>query len=180
MQRLNNYVNGIGPPRLYEHDNCQAPRIKKAREYVSRCEPASIVEFGCGTGDICGPWGFLVHGIDANPESLAIARARYPLGNWNNDSTPHLCDVIVLCEVLEHLEDPAGLVRKWLPRAKNSVISHPLNESLNSPLSGGEHQWSISEKDFDGWFEIGGHELVEKEQFQMGAYTIIIGRGRRT
>lgn len=91
--------------------------------------------------------------------------------------TPCEPDVVVLCEVLEHLPDPARVVQQWLPWSKASVISHPLDEEENCGLSAGDHQWSFSEQDFKSWFELGGHRLVHQEIFQMGGYKIIMGMG---
>lgn len=80
----------------------------------------------------------------------------------------------------EHLEDPTTLVRKWLPKCKAAVISHPLDEPLDSMLAAGDHCWSFSEADLLGWFAIGGYnEIRECATFSMGQYKIGIARGLR-
>lgn len=174
--------------RVYEGDPNQSIRILKARDYVSSC-PGSIVELGCGTGDICGPFAKErdVRGYDCSPAALCEARGRFPKGNFYQaeiDSLrPRLGGTIVMCEFLEHVNDPIHLAQTWLPCFNYSVISHPLNEIAlirsGIDLSSGEHVWSFDDQDFKNWFAIGGHELIESEVFTMGSYRIVIGRGQR-
>src|SRR5205807_79387 len=80
----------------------------------------------------------------------------WPKGDWLLGPAEYFavkdCDVLILCEVLEHVENPGDLVDQWLPRAKNVIISHQLDEPVGSHLSGDVHVWSCSEKDFDNWF----------------------------
>ena len=173
------------PPRIYENCGLQKSRIEKAREYVERTldmPDKRIVELGCGTGDICGPFAMKhrVHAYDCNSESLRVCKERFPSAyTYSNVTEAHRCDTLILCEFLEHVTDPFKIVREWLPLATNVVISHPLNGDLNGDLSGGDHQWSYDEADFFNWFAAGCHTLIEHERFQMGGYEIIIGRGRR-
>lgn len=175
-------------PRVYEECSNQRPRILRARDYVSETS-GSIVELGCGTGDISGPFASTreVTGYDCNPSALCEARGRFPKGKFYQGNIEALrsrkCGALVLCEVLEHISDPLNLVDRWLPQAEYSVISHPLNEIAlyrqGIDLSEGEHQWSFDRDDFEKWFELGGHRLVKSEVFQMGAYTVVIGLGKR-
>lgn len=142
-----------------------------------------ITELGCGTCDISGSFSFRndVYAYDCNPEALEIALDRFPLLKATGpipEAEP--CDILILCEFLEHIPDPLTLIKAWLPLAGEVVISHPLNGDLVRDLSGGEHQWSYNEEDFKRWFAIGGHEVIHQEIFQMGGYEIIIGRGKRT
>jgi len=176
--------------RVYEGDWAQRPRIAKARALVGRAvaevgREVHILELCCGTADISGPFAATcsVRGFDCNRAALEEAMRRFPRGAWQlaavESLTPETCDVLILCETLEHLADPVGLVKASLPLAKHSVISHPLDEPMGSGLSNGDHQWSFTLDDFKGWFALGGHELVEYELFEMGAYKAVIGRGRR-
>jgi hypothetical protein len=172
--------------RVYSEDGVQKERIERSRAYLSSCiggrKGLRIVELGCGTMDISGPFSKdnLVYGVECNPESARIAVERWPDAHVNVFSLqPEACDVLILCEFLEHIPEPSSLVSDWLPLAKQCVISHPLDGDITGDLSAGEHQWSYSEEDFRNWFTIGGHELVEHEVFKMGGYQIILGRGRR-
>jgi hypothetical protein len=172
--------------RVYSEDDVQKERIERSRKMVDACVAGRsglrIVELGCGTLDISGPFStqHVVYGVECNPEAARIASERWPHAHVNVISLqPEACDVLVLCEFLEHIPDPCELVKAWLPLAKQVVISHPLNGDLTGDLSGGEHQWSFNEGDFANWFWLGGHELVGYEVFTMSDYQIILGRGRR-
>jgi hypothetical protein len=172
--------------RVYEGDGSHGPRIIKAREYVSNC-PGAIVELGCGTGDICGPFSRErdVRGYDCSAAALCEARGRFPKASFYQSEIdslrPRAGGVLVMCEFLEHINDPIHVAQAWLPCFEFSVISHPLNEidliRSGIDLSGGEHVWSYDTNDFTNWFAVGNHELVQSEVFQMGSYKIIIGRG---
>jgi len=167
------------PVRVYEGDQWQAHRIQKAREIIASLQPGSVVELGCGTADISGPFGGT--GFDVCEAAIAEARRRFPEmdARIGIPEAPLPGDVLVLCEFLEHVAAPERLVAGWLPHFRYCLISHPLDEDKDSQLSGGEHQWSFSEGDFDNWFALGGHQLRHKETFAMGQYTCILGYGER-
>src|SRR5947207_2948638 len=113
------------PVRVYEDDPIQAPRIKLAREMVAKeldrmrtevgHQRRHIVELGCGTADISG-WfsmGHSVIGFESSPESALQANRRWP---WMSVSIVNVqapfhqpCDILILCEILEHLPDPMAL-----------------------------------------------------------------------
>lgn len=171
-------------PRIYEIDDVQKERIERSRKLLNNCiggrKGLRIVELGCGTLDISGPFSKdqLVYGVECNQEAVQVASERWPEAHLNVLSLDsEVCDIIVLCEFLEHIENPSELVANWLPKATHCVISHPLDGDLKGDLSAGEHQWSFSREDFVNWFTVGGHSLIESEVFTMGGYEIILGRG---
>lgn len=178
-------------PRVYDECPTHRDRIERSRAYVQQCvvdlekKRCSIVELGCGTADISGPLSAEndVVGVDCNEASLAVAKSRFPnlitLRRPIDELEPIQCDVLVLCETLEHLADPLTLVRRWLPLANMAVISHPLDEPVNSVLSGGEHQWGFSELDLASWFNVGDMRITDEVSYQMGCYQMIMGRGRK-
>jgi 2-polyprenyl-3-methyl-5-hydroxy-6-metoxy-1,4-benzoquinol methylase len=179
------------PLRVYSHDGVQDDRVLKARKMLQRGlfelgpGPKSIMELGCGTLDISGPLSEYheVLGVEVNQACIAKAKELYPKAIVTErelgEVEPMKVDAIVLCEVLEHLVDPAALVRRWLPLCRMVVISHPLDEPIGCGASGGDHQWSLTEVDLHNWFVIGGHKIHEFEQFQMGSYRIGLARGWR-
>jgi len=179
----------LNPPRIYEKDSIQWQRVVKTRRFIQRAVESSpkgkVIELGCGTGDLSGPTSFVrrITGIDCNEKSIVEARRRFPEGDWLvgdvTEYEPEDCAVVVLCEVLEHLEHPELVARAWLKKAKMCVISHPIDGDLKEDLSGGDHEWSFSEEDLHGWLGLGGHEMVEHEIFPMGQYRVGIIRGRR-
>jgi len=179
------------PVRVYHNDGVQDGRIARARLYLAhtlqglRPGRRTIVELGCGAMDISGPFSGTheVIGMDCNQGCVLQAMKDYPnaVVSWTplEGIVPFPCDVLVLCEVLEHLTDPIELVKKWLPHARACVISHPIEGDLQNDLSGGDHCWSYSQADLHQWFVHGGHLLMDDEIFPMGSYRIGIARGFR-
>lgn len=146
--------------------------------------PAMIVELGCGAGDISGPQAekHRVIGVDIVPEAQRVCAERWPKMEFRlmpvEDLQPFPCDVLVLCEFLEHVAEPEAIVKSWLPKARWSIIGHPLNEGDDWGEEG--HTWSYDEEDFLRWFELGGYELVSHSKFSMSIYAeMALGIGRK-
>lgn len=164
-------------------------RVEKAKLFVksalSAMEPgtAVIVEPGCSAGDISGPftgWAKDVIGIDVVPAAVELARKRYPdmtvVEGIADDMDPIDCDILVLCEFLEHITDPVSFVSAWLPRARYVVIGHPLNDPGGMEQG---HVWSYTYEDYLRWFTIGGHEMVEIHLFSGPFPEMVLGMGAR-
>lgn len=184
------------PERTYSEDSIQAPRIRAARgtvvtilEELDKNKPAhemkKIIELGCGMGDICG-WfssGHWCEGWESSAEIGLKCVRRWPLlvvhvGDIQK-LAPQSCDILILCEILEHLADPAALCAAWLPLAKHAVISSPLEGDLTGDLSGGEHTWSFTESDLRGFLASGGHEPLHHVVLAMGGYNIWLAASQR-
>lgn len=168
-------------------EDTQTYRVDKARSFIrsilsSQIDRATIVELGCSAGDISGPFSFShdVLGVDLVPAAVALSRQRYPgmtvVEGTAESIEPHPCDIIVLCEFLEHIEDPAGLVQRWLPMAKYSIIGHPLNDP--GYIEPG-HVWSYTLDDYKGWFPMGGHVLIETHLFTGPFPEMVMGVSQR-
>ena len=159
--------------------------------------PLTFIELGCGAGDITGPYAseswaeattfgdmlanqrtqlrvpeIEVHGYDVVPIAQEVCATRWPLMQFHlgrvEDAIPIECDLLVMCEFLEHVDDPISIVKEWLPLAKWAIIGHPLNEP--SPPYETGHIWSYTREDWYAWFEMGGHHVWERFEFPMGYY----------
>jgi hypothetical protein len=181
----------MAPARVYVNDPTQNNRIRHAREevkrillmlksdYVSTAHTfRTIVELGANSCDISGQFsmGHRVHVWEISPTCIEYITRNFPWVKVHaedlEDAQTMPADVLILCEVLEHLTDPDALVKKWLPEARYALISSPLEGDLTGDLSGGEHVWSFKEQDFQNFAKIGGHEVQRQFDFQMGQYRI--------
>jgi hypothetical protein len=155
--------------------DAQSYRVDKARSfvagllgYVGAPDRARIVELGCSAGDIVGPFAAEhdVWGVDVVPAAVELTRERYPAMKVDQAVVetiePQPCDILVLCEFLEHIDDPDALVRAWLPLAKYAVIGHPLNDP--GGIEPG-HIWSYTLDDYRRWHTIGAHGMIETHLF---------------
>jgi hypothetical protein len=170
-------------------EEAQPERVTMARRLITNIcheDPTAslIVEPGCSTGDISGFFSDTmdVMGFDVVPAAVDETRKRWPsMHVWQaiaEETEPLSCDILVLCEFLEHIVDPVGFIQKWMPKAKHVVIGHPLVGNGEDPEPG--HLWAYEERDFDDWFTITGFKLIEAFQFHMGPYPMVIGRGSRS
>jgi 2-polyprenyl-3-methyl-5-hydroxy-6-metoxy-1,4-benzoquinol methylase len=117
-------------------------------ELVERTGASEAHEVGCGEGELAirlARRGIRMQGTDAFPQVLEEARRRATAAGVDVDfeATPveeldperHAAELILCCEVLEHLDDPeraldvlAGLAKPWLIA---SVPREPLWRALN-------------------------------------------------
>lgn len=140
----------------------------------------SIIEPGCSAGDISGFFSEShdVWGNDVVPAAVAEARQRWPHmvveEGVSEDFKPRGCDILVMCEFLEHIADPISFVKGWGTLAKYVVISHPLVGDGHDPEKG--HYWAYDIDDFRAWFEMSGHNVLYEGPFKMG-YHMILGVG---
>lgn len=123
-------------------------RMFVAKELIERTGATSWIDYGCGNG------GLLLiaeidtkEGFDFQPANVTDAQAKgLPVKYCNFvelDPLPY-AEVVSLCEVLEHMDDPHGFLRRvgcrWL------VASVPLNETPESHWFG--HVWGWDPEGF--------------------------------
>lgn len=164
-------------------------RIWLARKFVADAiktfdRPVTIVDLGVGSGDISGPFSEenRVIGIDLVNDSKGVCAERFPrlehVLSTLEDAPVVGCDILIACEVLEHLADPVKIYRKFAEQATAVVVGHPLNEP--DPSVDFFHLWRYDIYDFRDWFIRSGHKLRTFEIFGLGPFPeMILGWGRR-
>jgi len=170
----------------------QRPRILLSRKYVEiglillNSDKPNLCEIGCGVLDICGPFALKeanVIGYEFHQESVDFGMSQYPCARiYCKDINTILeidCDILVACEVLEHIDDPVSLMKRVSRDAKILIVSHPIDEPEGSDVTDGEHCWSFTESDFDNWFDQNGFIIRSKEYFENGRLHSLIGIGER-
>lgn len=122
-------------------------RRRALQELGSALLPAAgrIVDVGCGTGaDVASfPSSYDRHGIDGSATAIAFAEARHPGVRFRTATLPGACeeiiggaDLILLCDVLEHVERDAALLEWLIEVMKNGadlLMTVPADPRLWSP-----------------------------------------------
>lgn len=187
-----------------EFDQGQPGRIDLCRMFVEKMlikdlthRPLRIVELGCGSGDISGPYsghkvyttprgtidttGIEVIGVDFVPVAAKQLARRFPEMKFVlaavEDLEPIECDLLIMCEFLEHLADPETIASAWMAKAKLALIGHPLDEP-DPPYEHG-HSWSYSLQDWGDWFTRANFQIWERVMFRMGYYEMVLGHGSK-
>lgn len=167
----------------------QPGRVETARYLIRKIldeigEGRTIVELGCGAGDVSGPFASknTVHGYDITAAAKVACNERFPQMIFTLAAVEHIdpieCDILVMTEFLEHVDNPVAIIQKWMPLAGWSIIGHPLDEP-DPPFEPG-HIWSYTREDFQRWFPLGGHRMHEEFRFPMGPWdAMILGHGQR-
>lgn len=175
-------IGNLDRVQLHEHmstpifSRTQWFRVRKSRPYLKAAirlcsSRPTIVELGCAALDISGRFSSVadVIGVDCNSGYVSIVEKRFPDCKLIIDAvetfTPEKVDILVLCEILEHLVDPMGLLKRLLPLTRYVIISHPVDERLTSNRSDNQHYWSFSEEDFDRWFYENNYRILQREAF---------------
>ena len=87
---------------------------------LRRLRPGRTLDVGCGVGRNLAHLGGAGVGVDPNPACVAEARAKGFEAYAPEDLPKGDFDSLLIAHVLEHLEDPIGLVRTYLPRLRPS------------------------------------------------------------
>lgn len=110
-----------------------------------RMAPQSIVEVGCGVGEIL--WNLQqklgetcsFRGYDIAPQAIEQAKSRenellhFSVGDIRNEKDVH-ADVILLMDVLEHIEDRFGFLRDIQSKAEYKLLHVSLTISVQTVL----------------------------------------------
>ena len=122
----------------------------KARQVIrmirnDHLDPKTICEVGCGAGEVlvqlqkymndnCLFWGY-----DISPQAFELskgkanARLKFKLGDIRKEKDIFF-DVILLMDVIEHLEDYYGFLRDVKPMSHYKILHIPLDLSVQTVL----------------------------------------------
>lgn len=107
--------------------------------------PQSVCEVGCGTGEVLRllqkglPADGTLWGYEISPQAFercqnkANEHLHFTLADIQQETGVHF-DLILLMDVLEHLEDYFSLLRNLQPKSRYKVIQLPLDISVRSVL----------------------------------------------
>ena len=107
--------------------------------------PTSICDVGCGAGEVlaqlqqhmdatCTFWGY-----DISPQAIELSRPRandrlqFVLADLTREADVHF-DLLLVLDVIEHLEDYFSFLRDIKPKADYTLIHLPLDLSVQSLL----------------------------------------------
>jgi len=200
----NGIVVGTGSDK-YETKNPLARALLKHFEQAvgdlaASVDPASILEVGCGEGHITrcllDRTGAAITATDLSATIVDIARNRVdsprvsfePLNLYDLDPQTHNGELVVCCEVLEHLDDPArGLARlaqAARPYALMSVPREPLWRMLNFLRGSHVRSWGNSPGHLQHWSQRAFLRFIATEFDLMTVraplpWTLVLGRSKR-
>ena len=120
----------------------KASQVKRAIER-SGITPRSIVEVGCGAGGIVAELARAYPsvpcvGFEVSEDAYRLcgqhraSNLKYVLGNFVDANEK--VDLVVCCDVFEHVDDHVGFLRALGARARHVVFNIPLDVSVSSVL----------------------------------------------
>jgi SAM-dependent methyltransferase len=124
-------------------------------EWVAeRCAGLDVVDMACGEGygaEVLARRARRVTGVEANPEAYEHARLKYsrPGVRFVRDlveSYDEPCDAIVFLQTIEHVEEPAALLRRFRELAPVAYVSTPNVLTLAPPgAEKSDNPWHLRE-----------------------------------
>ena len=110
-------------------------------------EPRTVCEIGCGAGEVLRalssrlPSSTRCFGYEISPEAFDLCKRKaherltFRLGNLLDDDSLHF-DVVMAIDVLEHVEDYFGFLRKLRTKGQYKIFHVPLEISAQEVMRG--------------------------------------------
>jgi SAM-dependent methyltransferase len=129
----------------------------KARQIYRMLErhqlvPQTVCEVGCGAGEVLAvlqkilPAKVSFHGYDISPLALELARPRRgPNLEFHHADlleSPEHFELVLTIDVIEHVEDVFGFLRRLRPRGDYHIFHIPLDMSVSAILRGAPLVWA--------------------------------------
>jgi SAM-dependent methyltransferase len=134
---------------------------------AERCAGLDVVDMACGEGygvEVLARRARRVTGVDANPEAHDHARLKYsrPGVRFVRELVERFdqpCDAIVFLQTIEHVEEPAALLRRFSKLAGVVYVSTPNLLTLAPPgAEKSDNPWHLREYRPDDFRELCGNE----------------------
>ena len=134
-----------------EHSPWKARQIAKMLGR-NRIFPRSIVEVGCGVGEILSqlhnslPSDIEFTGYDISNDAISIAKQKEKEGlkfeckDYLDSSA--FVDLLLMVDVLEHVDDYLGFLRSCKNKAKDTIFHIPLDISVQAILRNRRIYWT--------------------------------------
>lgn len=124
-------------------DEWQDAVYKLAADQLAPDAHATVVDWGCGSAFKLMKYfaDERTHGVEANEETLAWLRQKYPASMWDTPgegSYLRAPDLLICADVIEHVPDPSALMNQLVSlKPTTLVISTPLrrNGDLGPPAN---------------------------------------------
>lgn len=155
------YLDRDRAPHLEE--GLHRPRLLLTAELVRSAEPADVVDLGAGDGGLLSlllgevpAWGY-----DLCPDNIVGAQARGVDVRLGDVVTGDItwAELAVATEMLEHLVDPHGFVRRIAEHSSWIVASSPAVETDVNHYE--FHTWAWDTDGYAALIEQAGFEVVE-------------------
>lgn len=131
-------------PEWHVEDSAWKAEQVQAMLALHGLRPGTVCEVGCGAGEVLrelrerlGAATTFV-GYDISPQAFDLAatrttdRLRFVLGDLADEPGDVVFDVLLVLDVIEHLEDPFAFLRAMRPRAEHTVLHIPLDLTVQA------------------------------------------------
>jgi hypothetical protein len=145
------HINGEylkkNPTWHIEYSSWKAENIHRFMER-RQLRPRNICEVGCGAGEVLRQLQLKMdpdctfHGYDIAPAAIEMAKSKendrlgFALQDFGQVETPHF-DLLLVLEVVDHVEDYLGFLRMLRERAEWKIFSFSLDISVQSAIRPG-------------------------------------------
>jgi len=169
----------------------QVARFKRVLEIVRGYAPATIIEAGCADGMMTAQLAEIarwVWAFDISPAMIAacpvLPNVHYEMLDVEGAPFADDVDLIVCCEVLEHVRHPQCVVRRICERASVAVFTAPVTEPSNPDAfnlglyrceqKAGDASGHIWAWDMDGFLSLfAGQNVVLAEQVGVSGLVVV-------